>query len=86
VFFGSPVLVVNNLVFIDFGASPVSNYSFTYTDPTDPSGTIFDVRWAVILTGDGAHVFSKRFILGVRQQGGNGYFQPITLDTIKAKE
>jgi len=30
-------------------------------------------------------VFNKRFILGVRQQGGNGYFQPITLDTIKAK-
>jgi prepilin-type N-terminal cleavage/methylation domain-containing protein len=85
-FFGSPVLVVNNLVFIDFGASPVSNYSFTYTDPTDPSSTIFDVRWAVILTGDGVHVFSKRFILGVRQQGGNGYFQPVTLDTIKGKE
>jgi prepilin-type N-terminal cleavage/methylation domain-containing protein len=84
-FFGSPVVVINNLAFIDFGASPVSNYSFTYTDPTDPSGTTFDVRWAVILTGDGAHVFNKRFILGVRQQGGNGYFQPITLDTIKAK-
>jgi len=83
--FGSPVVVINNLAFIDFGASPVSNYSFTYTDPMDPSGTTFDVRWAVILTGDGAHVFNKRFILGVRQQGGNGYFQPITLDTIKAK-
>jgi hypothetical protein len=86
VFFGSPVLVVNNLTFIDYGTSPVSNYSFRYTDPTDPSGTIFDVRWAVILTGNGAQVFSKRFILGVRQQGGNGYFQPITLDTVKAKE
>jgi len=83
--FGSPVVVINNLAFIDFGASPVSNYSFTYTDPTDPSGTTFDVRWAVILTGDGTHVFNKRFILGVRQQGGNGYFQPITVDTIKAK-
>jgi prepilin-type N-terminal cleavage/methylation domain-containing protein len=85
-FFGGPVVVINNLAFIDFGASPISNYSFTYTDPTDPSGTIFDVRWAVILTGDGAHVFNKRFILGVRQQGGNGYFRPITLDTIKGKE
>src|SRR5260370_25944682 len=83
--FGSPVVVINNLVFIDFGASPVSNYSFTYTDPTDPSGTTFDVRWAVILTGDGAHVFNKRFILGVRQQRGNGSFQTTTLDTIKAK-
>jgi hypothetical protein len=84
-YFGNSVVVINNLAYIDFGTSPVSNYSFTYTDPTDPSGTTFDVRWAVILTGDGAHVFNKRFILGVRQQGGNGYFQPITLDTIKAK-
>lgn len=83
---GNPVVTYNNQAVIDFSPAPVANYSFTYTDPTDPNRTTFDVRWAVILTGDGTHVFSKRFILGVRQQGGNGYFLPISLDTMKAKE
>lgn len=79
---GSGVLYVNNQTLINFGASPVSGYSFTYQDPTDPSGTTFDVRWAVIVTGNGSTPSSKRYILGVRQLGGNGYFLPITLDTL----
>ena len=82
---GSPVVVINNQALIDFGAAPVSNYSFTYQDTTDPVGTTYDVRWAVILTGNGTSVYSKRYILGVRQQGGNGYFQPIALDTMVLK-
>jgi hypothetical protein len=43
------------------------------------------VRWAVIITGNGTIASSRRIILGVRQAGGNGYFQPITLDTMVAK-
>jgi type II secretory pathway pseudopilin PulG len=78
----SSVVVINNQTLINFGAAPVTNYSFTYRDPTDPAGTTYDVRWAVILTGNGTSVYSKRFIIGVRQQGGNGYFQPITIDTM----
>jgi len=39
----------------------------------------------VIITGNGTTVFAKRFILGVRQQGGSGYFQPVTLDTMVEK-
>src|SRR5712664_1064184 len=66
---GSPVIVVNNQALIDFTAAPVTNYSFTYQDPTDPSGTMYDLRWAVILTGNGTSVYAKRFILGIRQQG-----------------
>ena len=66
-------------------AAPTSGYGFTYQDPNDPSGTTFDLRWAVIITGNGGTASSKRFILGVRQAGGNGYFQPITLDTMVAK-
>jgi hypothetical protein len=27
-------------------------------------------------------ISGKRFILGVRQQGGNGFYQPVTLDTM----
>lgn len=84
---GSPLAVVNNQAVIDFTKALVTNYSFptAYQDPTDPSGTAYDVRWAVIVTGNGTTVSSKRFILGIRQQGGNGYFQPITLDTTVEK-
>jgi len=79
---GSPIVVVNNQPLINFNAAPVTNYSFTFPDSTDPSGTTYDVRWAVIITGSANNVSSKRFILGVQQRGGNGYFQPITLDTM----
>jgi len=69
---------------IDFTSS-VPGYTFTFQDPTDPSGTTYDIRWAVIVTGNNGTPNAKRFILGVRQAGGNGYFQPITLDTMVAK-
>jgi prepilin-type N-terminal cleavage/methylation domain-containing protein len=82
---GSPVVVINNQALIDFTATPVTNYNFTYQDTTDPSRTMYDLRWAVIITGNGTKVFAKRFILGVRQQGGSGYFQPVTLDTMVEK-
>ncbi len=88
---GNAVVSLNNQTLIDFISSPVpspaptSGYGFTYQDPTDPSGTTYDVRWAVIVTGNGSTASSKRYILGVRQFGGNGYFQPITLDTMVGK-
>jgi prepilin-type N-terminal cleavage/methylation domain-containing protein len=82
---GSPVTTRNGLTAIDFGAGPVPNFSFTYQDPADPSGLSYDVRWAVIVTGNGSNVYSKRFIVGVRQQGGDGYVQPVTLDTMVQK-
>ncbi len=87
---GSAVTTLNNQMLIVFSSpnpspAPTSGYGFTYQDPTDPSGTTYDVRWAVIITGNGGTASSKRFILGVRQAGGNGYFQPITLDTMVGK-
>ncbi len=82
---GSPVVIFNNQTLINFNAGLQPGYNFTYQDPNDPSGTIYDVRWAVVVTGNGTNVFGKRFILGVRQQGGSGYFQPITLDTMVQK-
>src|ERR1700680_3277200 len=45
---GSAVAVFYNQLVIDFSASPVTNYSFTYQDPNDPFGLVYDVRWAVI--------------------------------------
>lgn len=87
---GSTVTTFNNQTIIVFtlpppSASPTNGYGFTYQDPNDPSGTRYDVRWAVIITGNGSTASSKRFILGVRQVGGNGYFQPITLDMMVEK-
>ena len=83
---GSPVLPINNQILIDFGnPTGIANWSFIYQDPNDPSGTTYDVRWAVIVTGNNGAPSAKRFILGVRQVGGSGYFQPITLDTMVAR-
>jgi len=82
---GSPLVVIQNQTFINFGAAPVANYSFIFQDPADPSGTGYDVRWAVIITGNGVQASSKRFILGVQQQAANGFFQPVTLDTMVGK-
>lgn len=87
---GTNVVNLNNETLIDFSgptpaAYPTNGYGFVYQDPADPNGTTYDVRWAVIITGNGATAASKRFILGVRQIGGNGFFLPITLDTMVAK-
>lgn len=87
---GTNVVNFNNQAAIDFAgatppAAPTSGYGFTYQDPKDPNGTTYDVRWAVIITGNGSTAASKRFILGVRQIGGNGFFLPITLDTMVTK-
>jgi type II secretory pathway pseudopilin PulG len=83
---GSPVVVFNNQTLIDFSnPTGIPNWSFTYQDPNDPSGSTYDARWAVIVTGNNGAPTAKRFIVGVRQVGGNGYFQPITLDTMVSK-
>jgi len=90
---GSTVALYNNQPIIVFPPPPTSpppqslngGYGFTYQDPLGPSGTTYEVVWAVIITGNGGTVSSKRFILGVQQKGGNGYFQPITLDTMVEK-
>jgi Tfp pilus assembly protein PilV len=82
---GNPVAIYNNQAVIDFSASPVTGYSLTYQDPNNPGGGTFDVRWAVITFTSGPTITGKRFILGVRQQGGQGFFQPISLDTMVEK-
>lgn len=83
---GTNVVNLNNEALIDFsGATPPDGYAFTYQDPKDPNGITYDVRWAVIVTGNGSTASSKRFILGVRQLGGNGFSRPVTLDTMVAK-
>lgn len=87
---GSNVVTLRGYNVIDFSgappaAYPTNGYGFIYQDPTDPNGATYDVRWAVIITGNGATASSKRFILGVRQLGGSGFSLPITLDTVVSK-
>jgi prepilin-type N-terminal cleavage/methylation domain-containing protein len=83
---GNPLVVVNNQTLIDFSSpTGLANWSFTYQDPNDPSGATYDIRWAVIVTGNSTNIYSKRFLVGIRQAGGNGYFQPVTLDTMVQK-
>lgn len=79
---GSGVTSFYNQLVIDFSATPVANYSFTYHDPNDPAEVNYDVRWAVVTTASNGLVNSKRFILGARKKGGNGIYNPVTLDTI----
>jgi prepilin-type N-terminal cleavage/methylation domain-containing protein len=80
---GSPVILdFNRRPIINFGVDPVAGYSLTYADLNDPYGTTYDMRWAVITTVNNGAVFSKRFILGVTKRGGNGFYAPVTLDTI----
>jgi prepilin-type N-terminal cleavage/methylation domain-containing protein len=87
---GSNVVTLNGYTVINFSggippAYPTNGFAFTYQDPTDPNGATYDVRWAVIITGNGTNASSKRFILGVRQLSGSGFSLPITLDTMVSK-
>jgi prepilin-type N-terminal cleavage/methylation domain-containing protein len=82
---GTNVVTYQNQAVIDFNSS-IPGYNFTYFEnPLIPNGLQYDVRWAVILTKVGTTVYSKRFILGVRQAGGEGYFPPITLEAMVEK-
>jgi prepilin-type N-terminal cleavage/methylation domain-containing protein len=78
---GNPVTTVAGHVAVDFSGAQVNGYGYYYTDQRDTSGTTYDVRWAVINTGTANNVNSRRFILGVRKMGGNGFMAPVTLDT-----
>jgi len=83
---GSPVVLFENSPVIDFTAAPVPGYSFTYTDPNDPTGTITDVRWAVITNTSVARVIiSRRIILGVFRYGMRSQSFPVTLDVMVEK-
>ncbi|MGA2812776.1 MAG: prepilin-type N-terminal cleavage/methylation domain-containing protein [Candidatus Acidiferrum sp.] len=84
---GSPVATVNNRTVIDFSQSTVPGYNLTYTDTSDPTGATWDLRWAVITMtyNASATVMNKRFIVGARQIGGQGFVLPVTLDTMVSK-
>ncbi|MBS1840291.1 MAG: hypothetical protein JSS69_14915 [Acidobacteria bacterium] len=83
---GSPLIFIYNRPLIDFSAAPVGNYSFSYTDPNDPFGVTYDVRWTVVTTLSASNaIVSKRFFVGVRQLGGSGFVPAVTLDAMVGK-
>jgi prepilin-type N-terminal cleavage/methylation domain-containing protein len=83
---GSPVVIIANRPTINFAAAKVPNYNFTTTaDQQDPYRATFDIRWAVITTGNGTAASSRRFILGARQVNARSYVLPLTLDGMVQK-
>ena len=83
---GSPVVLdTNNLPVIDFTATPVSGYSFTYVDQNDPLAATNDVRWAVITFTNGPITTGRRIILGVFRRGMRTPTLPVTLDVLVSK-
>jgi prepilin-type N-terminal cleavage/methylation domain-containing protein len=84
---GGPVVTNSaDLPIIDFSATPVPGYSFTYLDPNDPFSAPYDVRWAVItVVNPQSVVTGKRIIVGVFRRGMQNPSLPITLDTMVEK-
>src|ERR1700730_16095727 len=81
---GAPVIMLGQTAQIDFTADPVAGFSIpAYSDPKDPTGATFDLRWAVIpSTGS---LISRRIIIGCRRTNGTQLALPVTLDTWKFK-
>ncbi|HKV25003.1 MAG TPA: prepilin-type N-terminal cleavage/methylation domain-containing protein [Candidatus Acidoferrum sp.] len=82
---GCALVAINNQPVIDFTQASVGNYSFLYTDPNDPTGSPYELRWAVITYANGGVAKGKRFLVGVRRNGGNTPFAPVNLDTMVEK-
>jgi prepilin-type N-terminal cleavage/methylation domain-containing protein len=81
-FVGSPVVAFNGGQVINFGAAQVPGYSYLWFDPNDPTRLRYDVRWAVYTLANGA---GRRFIVGVRAQGGDAPLFPVNLDSMVEK-
>lgn len=81
---GSPIAVIGGIVVEDFSQAANANYSFTYLDPA--TQLTFETRWTVITAvRSNGKVAGKRFIVGVRIAGGNGFFRPVSLDAAVAR-
>ena len=88
----NPGVVVGNAVnfaaatpAVDFSGAQVAGYGFISTDPNDPSGASYDVRWAVVTYGAAGSASAKRFIVGVQKRAGDAPLLPVTIDTMVQK-
>jgi Tfp pilus assembly protein PilV len=83
--YGGPAIMQGTVASIDFSATPVANYNYTFTDPNDPAGASYQMRWAVISNVTGGVVVSKRFIVGCQRNGGTQFRGPAIVDTLVQK-
>ncbi len=87
---GAAVVMSGQSVMIDFAAStPASGFYISqYADINDPTGSKFELRWAVFPQVSNGAVVSKRIIIGCRrtQSFGDGQLLlPVTLDSVVQK-
>lgn len=83
---GSPIVMLNNMPLINYSSATVAGYNFTYSDPDDPAGVYYDIRWAVITFANASGTATgRRLIVGVRRVGGNTPLLPVTLDSMVEK-
>ena len=83
--YGGPAIMQGTVASIDFSATAVANYSYTFTDPNDPAAASYQMRGAVISNVSGGVVVSKRFIVGCRRNGSTQLSNPAIVDTVVQK-
>ena len=83
--FGGPVVMLGTSTSINFGATAVANYNLTFTDPNDPTGPPYQMRWAVISKVNAGNVTSKRFIVGCYRNVAGQIMPPAVVDTMVEK-
>lgn len=79
---GSPFVMLAGRPLIDYTQATVAGYNYLYSDPNDPAGASYDIRWAVITF---ANASGRRIVVGVRQVGGSAPLLPVTLDSMVEK-
>jgi len=80
VVYGGPVTTAGPWTRIDFTAPAVAGYNYLYTDPKNPTGPVYEVRWVVVAQAVGTAPASKRFILSVWKRDPTQVTLPVTLD------
>ncbi len=71
---------------IDFNANAVAGYNFNYQDANDPTGSSYEVRWAVVTQVNARGIVaSKRIIIGCWQRNPQQPTLPVNIDTTLQK-
>jgi type II secretory pathway pseudopilin PulG len=77
---GGPVVTAGPWTRIDFTAPAVPGFNFLYTDPNNPTGPVYEVRWAVVGQGTNGTPASKQFLVGVWKRDPTQVTLPVTLN------
>jgi hypothetical protein len=82
--FGGPVVMNGTTASISFNQAAVAGYNYTFSDPNDPAGASYQMRWAVISNVTGGVVVSKRYIVACQRHGAADPVSPV-VDTLVLK-